>query len=102
MERKSLNRGGKQTRVCVVQGLRIGSSSSVMLRLIGHGIVSETNFAAGDSQYRRLISSSKWGLRGGVAVSEFQAQFAAFPSGQSNSNFQSARFGGSKFTEGRA
>src|SRR5690242_2785892 len=92
MERDSLKFRNAQTRFSAVQGLLFGSSSSVMLRLVGHGIVSETNSAARGSRRRRLLSSAKGGVRGGDATSLFQAQFATFPSGQSNSNFQSAGF----------
>jgi hypothetical protein len=49
----------KQVRPCAVQGLRIGSSSSVMLRLVGHGIVPEKNKAAGNQGRRSFISSAK-------------------------------------------
>src|SRR5665213_3086058 len=44
---KSLKIRKTQIRFSAVQGLLFGSSSSVMLRLIGHGIVSEKNFAVG-------------------------------------------------------
>jgi hypothetical protein len=46
-ERKKLKIGETQIRSSAVQGLLFGSSSSVMLRLIGHGIVSEKNLAVG-------------------------------------------------------
>ena len=68
MERKSLKIRNTQIRSCAVQGLLFGSSSSVMFRLIGHGvvsekighgIVSETNCAAGGPGRRSLISSAK-------------------------------------------
>jgi hypothetical protein len=58
-----------------------------MFRLVGHGIVSEKNSEAGVPRHRLPLSSAKGGIRGGDAVSKFLAQFAAFLSGQSNSNF---------------
>jgi hypothetical protein len=48
----------KQVRPGAVQDLRIGSSSSVMLRLVGHGIVSEKNKTAEETR-RGFISSAK-------------------------------------------
>src|ERR1700676_397283 len=45
MERDSLKIRKTQIRSSAVQGLLFGSSSSVMLRLIGHGVVSEKNNA---------------------------------------------------------
>jgi hypothetical protein len=68
MERDSLKFRNAQTRFSAVQGLLFGSSSSVMLRLVGHGIVSETNSAARGSRRRRLLSSAKEGVRGGDAT----------------------------------
>jgi hypothetical protein len=46
VERESLQTRKTQIRSSAVQGLLFGSSSSVMLRLVGHGIVSEKNSAA--------------------------------------------------------
>jgi hypothetical protein len=45
MERESLKIRKTQIRSSAVQGLLFGSSSSVMLRLVGHGVVSEKNNA---------------------------------------------------------
>jgi len=68
MERESLQTRNTQIRSSAVQGLRLGSSSSVMLRLVGHGIVSGTNSAARGSRRRRHLSSAKGGVRGGDAT----------------------------------
>jgi hypothetical protein len=46
MERRTLKRGNRKIRLGAVQGSVIGSSSSVMFLLIGHGIVSGKNSAA--------------------------------------------------------
>jgi hypothetical protein len=82
MERKSLKIRNTQIRSSAVQGLLSGSSSSVMFRLIGHGvvsekighgIVSETNNAAGGPGRRSLISSAKRGVRGDDLTSLFHA-----------------------------
>ena len=53
--------GNKQTRSSAVQGLRIGSSSSAMFLLFGHGVVSGANKAA--FAVRLLTSSSKQGVQ---------------------------------------
>ena len=45
MERESLKIWSTHIQSSAVQGLLFGSSSSVMLRLIGHGVVSEKNNA---------------------------------------------------------
>jgi hypothetical protein len=59
MERNSLKVRETQIRSSAVQGLLFGSTSSGMLRLVGHGIVSEKSGAAGGWRRRRLISSAK-------------------------------------------
>jgi hypothetical protein len=74
-ERSSLKIRKTQIRFSAVQGLLFGSSSSVMLRLIGHGVVSEKNFAGGGQppgvSFRRRNDTRKAAIR----PLQFQAQF---------------------------
>src|SRR5258707_8885882 len=55
-ERESLKIRKTQIRSSAVQGLLFGSSSSVMSRLIGHGVVSEKNNARSEEHTSELQS----------------------------------------------
>ena len=84
----------RKRRATSAQCVVIGSSSSVMFLLFGHGIVSEKNSTV-TLKVRTAgarASSAKRGLRGTMQNSELPAQFAFVVGAESNSKFQFPRF----------
>jgi len=92
MERKSLKIWKTHIQSSAVQGLLFGSSSSVMLRLIGHGVVSEKNNASSGSPRGASFHRRNETFPAAMRPLHFPAQFAAFLYVESNSNFQLQRF----------
>jgi len=77
---KTLKKLDAMVHSVAVQGLFFGSSSSVMFRLFGHGIVSETYNEVQGCGAGGFISSAKRNTKAAVLHLNFQAQCAALPS----------------------